>query len=90
MSRLIDADSITEKIMNVFEDALRIALKSGTYDLEGVMLKIKCYLDNEPIAFNVDKVVEQLKTSSRFWNQREQFIMTNNAIKIVKAGGKEC
>lgn len=89
MSRLIDADSITEKIMNVFEEALRSALKSGTYDLEGVMLKIKCYLDNEPIAFNVDKVVEQLKTSSRSWNTREQFIMTNNAIKIVKVGGME-
>lgn len=59
--RLIDADSITEKIMNAFEETLRIALKSGTFDLEGVMLKIKCYLDNEPTAFDVDDVTKKIR-----------------------------
>lgn len=75
--RLIDADSITEKIMNVFEEALRIALKSGTFDLEGVMLKIKCYLDNQPTAFDVDKVVEQIEKQKNLidkWEKRLEIL----------------
>ena len=70
MSRLIDADIITEKIMNVFEEALKTALKSGTYDLEGVMLKIKCYLDNQPTAYDVDKVLKQLSEKNRAYYER--------------------
>lgn len=99
--RLIDADSITEKIMNVFEEALRIALKSGTFDLEGVMLKIKCYLDNQPTAFDIDKVVKKLKHSQYMlleevknatsYSHEEELIENirhyEYAINIVKAGG---
>lgn len=84
MSRLIDADSITEKIMNVFEEALRIALKSGTFDLEGVMLKIKCYLDNQPTAFDVDKVVEQLEElKDNALKRREKLIELNSYNNII-------
>ena len=79
MSRLIDADIITEKIMNVFEEALKTALKSGTYDLEGVMLKIKCYLDNQPTAYDVDKVVEQLeKLSTIHYSRFDDYMKQGN------------
>jgi hypothetical protein len=77
--RLIDADSITEKIMNVFEEALKTALKSGTFDLEGVMLKIKFYLDNQPTAYDVDKVVEQFESLKKIAEIMRNIDIEHNA-----------
>lgn len=84
--RLIDADSITEKIMNVFEEALRIALKSGTFDLEGVMLKIKCYLDNEPIAYDVDKVVEKIDKDINWYQFLKDNLKCNGTVITSNRG----
>lgn len=75
MSRLIDLD-----IMG------GMFAPCETYTGRDVM----ALLNQAPIVYNVDKVVEQLVKNSRPWNLQEQFIMLNNAIKIVKAGGTEC
>lgn len=80
MSRLIDADK--------FMDFIKDELKQNRPDDIHIRNIIRV-LEDLPSAFDVDKVVEQLKISSRPWNLHEQFIMLNNAIKIVKENIKD-
>lgn len=80
MSRLIDADK--------FMDFIKDELKQNRPDNIHIRNIIRV-LEDLPSAFDVDKVVEQLKISSRPWNLHEQFIMLNNAIKIVKENIKD-
>ena len=78
--RLIDADK--------FMDFIKDELKQDRPDNIHIKNIIRV-LEDLPSAFDVDKVVEQLKISSRPWNLHEQFIMLNNAIKIVKEDIKD-
>lgn len=78
--RLIDADK--------FMDFIKDELKQDRPDNIHIRNIIRV-LEDLPSAFDVDKVVEQLKISSRPWNLHEQFIMLNNAIKIVKENIKD-
>ena len=49
MSRLIDADDLYEKLQ-----------KDSTYDLDFMDSELREIIDNQPTAFDTEKVVEQL------------------------------
>lgn len=57
------------------------------------MKAILDFVDNQPIVYDIDRVVEQLKTDSSVklygsGNSNNYLISLEKAIEIVKAGGK--
>ena len=84
--RLIDADKLMEDIIKI--------CKCQPY-LEGMqseIVYIQDVIDEQPTAYNVDKVVEQLDEKSQFarpvgWIYPYEIILTKDVMKIVKAGG---
>lgn len=85
--RLIDADKYTENIKN-FADSIRI----GNPKFAAVYDAIINSINRQPTAYDVDKVVEQLKTDSSIklygsGNSNNYLIPVERAINIVKAGG---
>ena len=80
--RLIDADKLKKDLKSV-------TLSNGTLFNTNTVLAL---LDKYPTAYDVDKVVEQLKNVSyeRFGNAGmggENVVNLDDAIEIVKAGG---
>lgn len=77
--RLIDADKLKHVIHCAYSDDLEILEK----------------IDEQPTAFDVDKVVEQLDKVSDYYEFDEQgkehvqMINLTEAIEIVKGGGAE-
>lgn len=85
--RLIDADKYTENTKN-FADSIRI----GNHKFAAVYDAIINSINRQPTAYDVDKVVEQLKTDSSIklygsGNSNNYLIPVERAINIVKAGG---
>lgn len=84
--RLIDADKLKEAIEEEKDDndyMCRLCLES-----------IKEIIDEQPTAYDVDKVVEQLENRSTLarpvgWSKAYEIIMLKDAIEIVKEGGKK-
>lgn len=79
---LIDADALKKDLESV-------TLSNGTLLNTNTVLLL---LDKYPIAYDVDKVVEQLKTDSLVklygsGNSDNYLIPVKRAIEIVKAGG---
>ena len=75
MSRLIDADKLKHAIHCAYSDDLEILEK----------------IDQQPTAFDVDKVVESLMNRFRVVSNDEDLEWTraiDYAIKIVKGGGR--
>ena len=82
--RLIDADKLIEKI-------------DGYTRTNNVEFNIACkyiieVIKEQPTAFNVEKVVEQLDEKSQLarpvgWVSPYEIILTKDVMKIVKAGG---
>ncbi len=85
--KLINTDKIINRIDGATED-------------EGGNIKVfsandlKKLLNNEPIAYDVDKVVVQLENERKFWENaydrnlgKEKARSYEHAIDIVKAGG---
>lgn len=80
--RLIDADALKKNLKSV-------TLSNGTLLNTNTVLIL---LDKYPTAYDVDKVVEQLKTDSLVklygsGNSDNYLIPVKRAIEIVKAGG---
>lgn len=80
--RLIDADKLKKDLKSV-------TLSNGTLFNTNTVLAL---LDKYPTAYDVDKVVEQLKNVSyeRFGNAGmggENVVNLDDTIEIVKAGG---
>lgn len=80
--RMIDADRLKKDLKSV-------TLSNGTLVNTNTVLAL---LDKYPTAYDVDKVVEQLKNVSyeRFRNAGmggENVVNLDDAIEIVKAGG---
>ena len=79
MGRLIDTDKLKHVIHCAYSDDLEILEK----------------IDEQPTAFDVDKVVEQLDKASDYYEFDEQgkehvqMINLTEAIEIVKEGGVE-
>ena len=84
--RLIDAD----KLIEVLHESLE-----GDCDLreDYEFMGIDEFIKNQPTAYDVDKVVEQLEDRSKEYNSgvrlhgKPEEIITNEAIEIVKGGG---
>lgn len=84
--RLIDADKLKEAIEEEKDDndyMCRLCLEST-----------KEIIDNQPTAFDLDKVMEQLEDRSALarpvgWSKAYEIIMMKDAIEIVKGGGVE-
>lgn len=78
MGRLIDADKLKHAIHCAYSDDLEILEK----------------IDEQPTAFDVDKVVEQLEKRSTLakpvgWTKSYEIVILNDAVEIVKGGGVE-
>lgn len=76
--RLIDADKLKHVVHCTYSDDLEILEK----------------IDEQPTAFNVDKVVKQLEKRSALarpvgWSKAYEIIILKDAIEIVKKGGVE-
>ena len=88
MSRLIDADKLIEELKESYDDDLQKELEYlGIYE----------FIKEQPTAFDVDKVVEQLE-EEKMWYETHGVNMdmkkgiigaTCKAIRIVKAGGRD-
>ena len=84
MSRLIDADKID--FNEVFVGASEFAQDTRN--------AAQMLIDNQPTAFDLDKVMEQLENRSALarpvgWSKAYEIIMLKDAIEIVKGGGVE-
>lgn len=89
MSRLIDADKLIEDVLN--------SMPTGS--ARGVF---RAFIEEQPTAFNVDKVVEQLETRRKEYEDRTDNLDTpfryicyykgimrgyEYSIDVIKAGG---
>ena len=92
MSRLIDADKLQEDLEKVKKESATLV------DILHI-IEFQIVVDAQPTAFDVDKVVKQLEesyfiTESTFdddgWcnDDSEEVVNLNEAIEIVKRGGK--
>ena len=72
-------------------DADKIIDSLGNSDMD---FAIGAVIDEQPTAFDVDKVVEELENRSTLarpvgWSKAYEIIMLKDAIEIVKGGGIE-
>ena len=81
--RLIDADKLKKDILlqNILGEPIQKIIDRYIH-----------IVDNQPTAFDVDKVVEQLENRSALarpvgWSKAYEIIMLKDAIEIVKGGG---
>lgn len=75
--RLIDADKLNFSEQHYNKSQMKAILD---------------FIDNQPTAYDVDKVVEQLKERSTLsrpvgWSKSYEIVPLKEAIEIVKAGG---
>lgn len=92
--RLIDATIqpmfLAEYILERKDTFIRILEKSDNDFLFGLLMD---YFDEQPTAYDVDKVVEQLKERSEEYNSgvrlhgKPEEMLMDEAIEIVKGGG---
>ena len=95
MGRLVDADALLEHIKKLECHAENKKYEQGLNDF------LQCYLpqiiDNQPTAYDVEKVLEELADNSRFIDDINEHnikciscvIGQKTAIDIVKRGGVE-
>ena len=80
--RLIDADALQEKFEEVKQKVKSISEIAQIIGVQSV-------IDSQPTAYDVDKVVEQLKEKNFSEDWTNDVVYTEDAIKIVKSGGIE-
>ena len=84
MSRLIDADDFGR----VIKEYCKECIEHNKYKMDVVDINadIQGLLDNQPTAFDVDKVVEQLEEISHCdWIE----VRKEEVFEIIKAGGRD-
>ncbi len=93
--RLIDADAFKEYIENGFQEATNFFKNEEGRELARQITDAFCRdIDEQPTAYDIDKVVEQLKERSKEFNSglrlhgKPEEMLTDEAIEIVKAGNK--
>jgi hypothetical protein len=72
-------------------DADKIIDSLGNSDMD---FAIGAVIDEQPTAFDVDKVVQQLEKRSTLakpvgWTKSYEIVILNDAVEIVKGGGVE-
>lgn len=90
--RLIDADLLLSQIGNRYDEKKDIVpdnLAEGFVQMEKL-------IKEQPTAYDVDKVVEQLENERKFWENaydsnlgKEKARSYEHAIEIVKGGGAD-
>ena len=82
--RLIDADVLMAHIDEIYKGYMTDECGCVPYDFEKIV-------DEQTTAYDIDKVVEELKEYKRiaFINGIMGIDVANKMIEIVKAGGKE-
>lgn len=92
MSRLIDADLLKRNITKWLKPLKPD--ETETIELADVLKSVVEEIDEQPTAFDADKVVQQLENRSALarpvgWSKAYEIIMLKDAIEIVKGGGVE-
>ena len=64
--RLIDADALYEKLQ-----------KDSTYDLDFMDSELREIIDNQPTAFDTEKVIEQLESEKRYGSKYDSYYEEN-------------
>lgn len=87
--RLIDADVLKE---NLIKRLKPLEPEEEMIDVDVVLLSTLMEIDEQPTAFDLDKVMEQLEDRSALarpvgWSKAYEIIMLKDAIEIVKGGG---
>ena len=90
MGRLIDADKLLETLQDLEPHCENKDYEYGM--LNTMRYYIPKIINDEPIAYNVDKVVEQLESLSNaeadyYYASCNDVIDREDAIEIVKGGG---
>jgi len=92
MGRLIDADLLKESMKKFAQEQLL-----SEYQCSILVTDVLDDIDNQPTAYDVDKVVEQLeeerdlglKSTGKYYHKPLMRAHYHNAISIVKRGGQE-
>lgn len=90
MTRLIDADLLKDNIIKCLKS---LDPEEEMIDSDVALLSTIMEIDNQPTAFDVNKVVKQLDKASDYYEFDEQgkenvqMINLTKAIEIVKGGG---
>ncbi len=90
MGRLIDAETLKQELYQQwFMDILLTQTSS-----ENMFYALAQKIDQQPTAYDTDKVVEQLENERKFWENaydsnlgKEKARSYEHAIEIVKGGG---
>lgn len=85
MSRLIDADKAYKELIEII-DWIRDQ-DYETYSAVGDDIRI--VLDDQPTAFDADKVAEKLENYFNTTENKDMRLAYHHAIEIVKGGGVE-
>lgn len=83
--RLIDADELIKKIEVRIADFKKDCNAGAQRMTDIYEYEIRRMLEKEPTAYDVDKVINQLKAESCLINDNAG----NRAIEIIEAGGKD-
>lgn len=91
--RLIDADELRKRICKGFTQ--NEPDENPMVDLCECLADFISIIDEQPTAYDVDKVVEQLKNEKEFWSDatynkeigKQKARSYEHAIEIVKGGG---
>lgn len=89
MGRLIDADLLKDNIIKCLKP---LDPEEEMIDVDVALLSTIMEIDEQPTAFDLDKVMEQLEDRSALarpvgWSKAYEIIMLKDAIEIVKGGG---
>lgn len=89
MSRLIDADLLMRKCEKWLKP--KAPDEDEMVSVADIAVSTLMEIEEQPTAFDVEKVVEQLESLSRCstWNHNSDNIDRNAAIEIVKRGGRD-
>lgn len=90
--RLIDADLLKENISKWLKPSKPD--ETEMIDVADAIVSTMMEIDEQPTAYDTDKVVEQLENRSALarpvgWSKAYEIIMLKDAIEIVKGGGVE-
>ena len=88
--RLIDADLLKEKISKWLKPSKPD--ETEMIEVTDALVSTMIEIEEQPTAFDVDKVMEQLEDRSTLarpvgWSKTYEIIMLKDAIEIVKGGG---
>ena len=82
-------ENIWSLFNNTYNDATRFDAEE-TELAKRILSDVQTVIDEQPTAYDVDKVVERLEVNSMFAQaDDEPFVVLDDAVEIVKSGGIE-